>query len=437
MTHLTSLFTRDLLLPVAYLQKSPIVLKTGQRLPVQPLRTLASHYNIIQPIRHLREAPKMGLILTALIAADILHLDNNQLTISQTAQAWLDAPNLLDQLANTTDSTKWATIAEQLKLTITPLDARWFYQQCTQLQRGVTNYQPIHIQCDSSTQWTLHLPSSIPPRIEFELRQFTAWHTRTQLHLTPTTLAATLQASDLPTICYWLSCALMTSLPTNLQDELYRWQKQMQRFHLRPVYLLSVTDPADMSTLWQKRRARRHITETISPRHAVVDPRIRTYLDQAQATIDTAEITPNKADTWLALAVLNRLHTLCHLPITPPRTAMNQLATEIDPPTLTALSQHANNIIGQLKRAIAGTDHFRLADDITIDNDLIMQAIAQEKSIDIDYQSLAADHPTTRRISPLHVEQRGDIVYLSAFCHRANENRTFRLDRIHAIHPIR
>lgn len=68
-------------------------------------------------------------------------------------------------------------------------------------------------------------------------------------------------------------------------------------------------------------------------------------------------------------------------------------------------------------------------DQLTQLNDLI----DAQASAEIDYQRPRQATPSTRTITPQHIEQRGRYYYLIARCHNANATRTFRLDRIRAI----
>ena len=59
---------------------------------------------------------------------------------------------------------------------------------------------------------------------------------------------------------------------------------------------------------------------------------------------------------------------------------------------------------------------------------LIAQAIAQRQMLHIRYFSRSGE--TQRRISPLYVTENAGVVYLIAYCHERQAQRTFRLDSI-------
>jgi len=51
----------------------------------------------------------------------------------------------------------------------------------------------------------------------------------------------------------------------------------------------------------------------------------------------------------------------------------------------------------------------------------------------MSYYTAGRNELTHRVVEPLRVERRGKALYLIAFCHRAQAERIFRLDRIRAI----
>jgi hypothetical protein len=71
------------------------------------------------------------------------------------------------------------------------------------------------------------------------------------------------------------------------------------------------------------------------------------------------------------------------------------------------------------------------------ENDAVVQqlkeAIKTLSTVTITYQKERQRRPSRRRIAPLHLERRGAYDYLVAFCEKACERRTFRIDRIKSI----
>ncbi|WP_078552254.1 helix-turn-helix transcriptional regulator [Bacillus alkalicellulosilyticus] len=60
----------------------------------------------------------------------------------------------------------------------------------------------------------------------------------------------------------------------------------------------------------------------------------------------------------------------------------------------------------------------------------VIEAILHQESIEIIYHTQSRNVQTTRKIDPYYLIPRDNQFYLIAFCHGANEMRTFRLSRI-------
>lgn len=60
----------------------------------------------------------------------------------------------------------------------------------------------------------------------------------------------------------------------------------------------------------------------------------------------------------------------------------------------------------------------------------IQQAMSEKKSLEIEYLSPAYNFPTKRMIDPYELVRRRTCYMLVAYCHKRNEKRTFRVDRI-------
>ena len=63
----------------------------------------------------------------------------------------------------------------------------------------------------------------------------------------------------------------------------------------------------------------------------------------------------------------------------------------------------------------------------------IRDAIEGHARVEIDYYSYARDEMTTRRIDPARVFHALGAWYLDAYCHRAEGDRLFRVDRVQAV----
>jgi len=66
---------------------------------------------------------------------------------------------------------------------------------------------------------------------------------------------------------------------------------------------------------------------------------------------------------------------------------------------------------------------------------VLRAAASEHESLEIDYFSHARDEMTTRRIDPERVFHAFGAWYCSAWCHRADAERLFRVDRVRAVRP--
>src|SRR5690606_4335985 len=64
---------------------------------------------------------------------------------------------------------------------------------------------------------------------------------------------------------------------------------------------------------------------------------------------------------------------------------------------------------------------------------VLFEGIAKKRQLTLAYKSVESTVVTERRIEPIGIFQEGDFWYFMAFCHRRNEVRQFRLDRVHKI----
>ena len=62
-------------------------------------------------------------------------------------------------------------------------------------------------------------------------------------------------------------------------------------------------------------------------------------------------------------------------------------------------------------------------------------AAAASERVEIDYYTFGRDEVTTRRIDPRAVFAAAGQWYVDAYCHRAGDDRLFRVDRVRAVRP--
>jgi proteasome accessory factor C len=78
---------------------------------------------------------------------------------------------------------------------------------------------------------------------------------------------------------------------------------------------------------------------------------------------------------------------------------------------------------GAMAIDVGGTDHLNR----------LQEAVAGDERIEIDYYSFARDEMTTRVVDPWRVFHAFGAWYLVGYCHRAEGERLFRVDRVRAV----
>jgi proteasome accessory factor C len=63
----------------------------------------------------------------------------------------------------------------------------------------------------------------------------------------------------------------------------------------------------------------------------------------------------------------------------------------------------------------------------------LSQAVADGEQLELDYYSFARDEMTTRVVDPIRVFHSLGAWYLAAYCHQAEGERLFRVDRVRAL----
>ncbi len=112
------------------------------------------------------------------------------------------------------------------------------------------------------------------------------------------------------------------------------------------------------------------------------------------------------------------------------------------PPVARLLSVPGSDPAGPLAKALDKLDDAlgargRLAVDVGGSDHLeeLQDAATASEQVEIDYYSFARDEMTTRIVDPWRVFHAFGAWYLAAWCHRANAERLFRVDRVRAVRP--
>jgi proteasome accessory factor C len=137
------------------------------------------------------------------------------------------------------------------------------------------------------------------------------------------------------------------------------------------------------------------------------------------------------------LKVYQGLGQFIRLPAHTPQALLDHLASQAGPDALAVAETAAEATLAALQEAIVGRaafppwpeDGLPVAESLA----LIRQALAEGQALEMDYYTAGRDVLTQRVVEPYRLEQRGQVRYLVGFCHRAQAERVFRLDRIYSI----
>jgi hypothetical protein len=171
------------------------------------------------------------------------------------------------------------------------------------------------------------------------------------------------------------------------------------------------------------------------------------------------------AHLWLAMRVYHELGQHIDLPVRLPYALRDKVAEQLDEASLAAAEAAVEQTLAALKEALIGRVAFPPWPDEGLPVEetlpLIEQALATGQALELDYYALSTDTVTRRVVEPYRVEWRGrgageqrsegvgghgegkdggmgggerrGVPYLVGFCHRAQAERVFRLDRIRRI----
>jgi proteasome accessory factor C len=91
--------------------------------------------------------------------------------------------------------------------------------------------------------------------------------------------------------------------------------------------------------------------------------------------------------------------------------------------------------LAKLEDAVGATGGIAVLVDAADHLDQLREAVDRGDQIEIDYYSSARDEMTTRVVDPVRVFHALGAWYLAGWCHRAQADRLFRVDRVRSVRP--
>lgn len=426
----------------------------GRCLPATDLRQMAAW--LIMPqlaLRSARANPRLAIHLALGHAAGLLSVAEGYWRTTLQTLPWLEAgwtAQLTHLQRALLDEEAWTVALTALNLGDTfPVDYLAYVTQ--QIARQYAMPEPPCglaswlAEAEADETWRLALPERLPPDVRFHLLQMGDWTANDAWQGTAASIArAAQQGYSLTRMEAVLCHATGQALTPHQQQQLLAWYQRHDAYCIRPIYLLSVKEPAHLDAVMRQQRWRAHIGQRLCRRHAVVSPRLIPLLERRLAQegyiLDAPppEKEPNEtqqltAASWLALEVLAGLGKLISLPFTLPTRSRWRLEEQISPTQRAALALQAQQVLDGLSDALRGRDAYYPAER-PVDPDLlavITTALNEERELAITYQGLGDAVPRLRKVEPHRLEERGQRMYLRGYCYLAESDRTFRLDRIH------
>lgn len=456
---LTPLSVRTVALTLAYLHHYTCKYIPGRWLSVTHLRGLARW---VQPghevTRSIRDEPFLAGCLVLAEAAELVERQSGFWLVTPATYEWLKAPlsaqikRLLQPLINRTG---WQQYVEACGLGRTipeHLSLYWQQQLLRQSQQSDGSSPHVTWHKVGTDVWFLRLPDTLSPYLLFHLNQIGEWQPGQALRCTALTMAQAVQRGySLTSVRTLLRRAMGKPLPDECEVTLTGWFEHLNDYRLRRVYLLSTRRAEQLQEILANRRLRQRIVEVIGPRQVIVQADMVASLNrwlERQGRIIQMEKKMIKAQeklgqlpaaqTWLAVRVLAGLGEMIPLPAPVPSIHAAMAEHDLTEEQLTELDGLAQQIVDGVRQAIRGRDAFFPAEEPANSEILacLQEAVVEERDVEITYQSLVDKQPYPRRVSPLWLEEKGELLYLHAYCHLAEAERVFRLDRIHHCMPV-
>jgi hypothetical protein len=279
----------------------------GRCLPATHLRALAEWIGEPRPeLRSARAHPLLAIHLALARAAGLLNVSEGYWQVTPFMLAWLEADHLAQVeslLRALQDEAGWVDGLVKLGLEeVFTLDFLAYVTQ--QLARQQTKpSQPAYATWQDDADWQLRLPAALPLNLLFYLAQMGAWAPGHLWQATPLTISTAAQRGySLTLMTAVLEKAMGEPLSLARQQQLLAWYGKHDAVQVRPVYLLSVKEPAHLDAILAQRRWRRHLGKRLSRRQATISPALlpllRRWLASVRALPDDAELERDRLTNW-------------------------------------------------------------------------------------------------------------------------------------------
>ncbi|MDY6876461.1 MAG: WYL domain-containing protein [Chloroflexota bacterium] len=238
-------------------------------------------------------------------------------------------------------------------------------------------------------------------------------------------------------------------LPAPPLGALYRWADEFDRLTIRQTVLLQTRAPGLLRDLASQRHIRQTLgktlnTHTIEVRADRLDALLRRlarrgifpHLDLPSTDAppalagEGAEGQAERAAIAAALRIYAHLADTLGLPTRPAYALARRWSTGLPLPLRDTVDQTVERTLEALHRAAPPEMEDRLPKATGPLLESLEAAIREQTTVEIEYYTAGRAHHTTRRVEPLRLEWRGDVVYLIAYCHLRQDQRVFRVDRI-------
>jgi hypothetical protein len=244
---------------------------------------------------------------------------------------------------------------------------------------------------------------------------------------------------------------------------LNQWERLVRRLTLQHRVTLTSPDSDLLASLMADRYLRPMFEQPLSAHHLVVRPHCVDQLVQALERRDLPTVDQRRenrlsegnldhlddhldsqtaAYLWLAVRAYQGLNKFASMPVYIPGALLERLEVWLAEGQQDWLNQTADALLSNLARAVANEASMLLTAPVQQDDPAniraaIERAFADRSAVTIDYFSPAQGMITRRTIEPiLPIVQRGDFAYIEAWCSEAEDERTFRLDRIVRLAPL-